>query len=680
MPPLERLLGADSAEVRRAAAFSLGELGEKGHAQGRSALEGALLDPDRGVGRRAVEALWKLDADLEEVVAQLIEGQPGELLPRLLPSLYRFDSAGVVRWAEQGLDLAVSHNDDELRRWSAYALARNPQPDGAPLLRSILDDDDPWIRGWAARALGRVGDKHDLQRLRPLLADEAAGPVIQALRTAKRLIDDGKASPPDGWRGEILRLLSDPRPGVRVTAIEASAAWLLDEDLAARLLELGREGLLREREAALLALAEGEDGRALVLLPQASVDPEASLRAASVRAAGLLGELEWIARQLLDDSPQVRRAAIDTLLVAEPPDPSELLQRALADADVSVRSLALDWGGDRGLFDVATLAAAWETARRDRLDDVRIEVVRALAVLALAAAPAQDDPNSEARRNWDSRRAAAVERLQLIARQGGRQADWLVRREAVAALRTAGTKAPALGAIETGLSVENYRDVVRRTRTKKHFDVETGRGVFTLELDCPSAPMTCLSFEQLATQGFFDGLTWHRVVPDFVVQGGDPRGDGRGGPGYSLRDEINLLPFGKHVVGMAHAGPETAGSQFFVTLSAQPHLDGAYTVFGRVVSGTDVLYQLLQGDRIVRLSQRPHPAELTFRHSSQPDLRILVLQPSPETCVRSHVERRDAANRRRTRGVDPGRRQGTLWRDRPQIPGEAGQLRLPHAA
>lgn len=602
IPPLERLLGAESKAVRRAAAFGLGELGEKGHEQVRSALEGALLDADRDVGRRAVEALWKAGVELEDLVAKLIEGEPDELLPRLLPSLFRFDSPRVVHWAEQGLERAATTGDDALRRQAAYALARSqihrPQPEAAPLLRSILDDEDPWIRGWAARGLGQVGDRFDLERLEPLLEDAAEGPVIQALRAGKRLVEAGDAPPPDAWRPHLLRLLADARPGVRVTAIEASSSWLLDDDLAAPLLALGREGEIRERELALLALAEGEDDRALVLLPTAASDPNPSVRAAAVRAAGLLGDVERIARMLLDESPEVRRAAVDTLLLAEPPDPMELLRRALADPDPTVRSLALDWGGDRGLFDVETLHAAWRDAQRDRLPDARLEAVRALAVLALA------QPEDGADAAFETRRRAAVERLQRIARE----ADWGIRREAITALRAAGVQAPALGAVDTGMNLENYRDVVRRTRTPKLFDVETAKGTFTLELDCPSARMTCLSFEQLATQGFYDGLTWHRVVPDFVVQGGDPRGDGQGGPGYTLRDETGLMRFTDHVVGMAHSGPETAGSQFFVTLSAQPHLDGAYTAFGRVVAGAEVLHRLLEHDPIVRIRERSVPA------------------------------------------------------------------------
>ncbi|KAB2955593.1 MAG: peptidylprolyl isomerase [Thermoanaerobaculia bacterium] len=131
----------------------------------------------------------------------------------------------------------------------------------------------------------------------------------------------------------------------------------------------------------------------------------------------------------------------------------------------------------------------------------------------------------------------------------------------------------------------------------------TERGALELELACPEAPLTCLSFLQLARQGYFDGLSFHRVVPDFVVQGGDPRGDGWGGPGYALRDEINRLRYRRGALGMALSGPDTGGSQFFLTLSPQPHLDGGFTVFGRLVGGEGVLDQIRQGDRILTVRE-----------------------------------------------------------------------------
>ena len=113
------------------------------------------------------------------------------------------------------------------------------------------------------------------------------------------------------------------------------------------------------------------------------------------------------------------------------------------------------------------------------------------------------------------------------------------------------------------------------------------------------------SFFRLAEQGFFHGQEWPRVVANFVVQGGDPRGDTSGGPGYTLRDELNRHRYGAGALGMALAGPDTGGSQWFITHSAQPHLDGIYTVFGRVVRGQGVAERLIPGDTIMSIRRVP---------------------------------------------------------------------------
>jgi cyclophilin family peptidyl-prolyl cis-trans isomerase len=114
--------------------------------------------------------------------------------------------------------------------------------------------------------------------------------------------------------------------------------------------------------------------------------------------------------------------------------------------------------------------------------------------------------------------------------------------------------------------------------------------------------MAAWNFAELARKRYFDGATVHRVVPNFVVQDGDPRGDGYGGPGYSIRDEFNSLAFDAGVVGMASDGKDTAGSQWFVTLSPQPHLDGRYTSFGRVTRGLrEVVLHMRPGDTIVSI-------------------------------------------------------------------------------
>jgi cyclophilin family peptidyl-prolyl cis-trans isomerase len=119
---------------------------------------------------------------------------------------------------------------------------------------------------------------------------------------------------------------------------------------------------------------------------------------------------------------------------------------------------------------------------------------------------------------------------------------------------------------------------------------------------------TAASIAALARQGFYDGLQWHRVVPGFVVQGGDPRGDGAGGPGYTIPCELDLSPYGRGAVGMALSGKDTGGSQWFITLSPQPHLEGHYTVFAQVASGMEVADQLVEGDAILKVTvQAPAP-------------------------------------------------------------------------
>jgi cyclophilin family peptidyl-prolyl cis-trans isomerase len=120
--------------------------------------------------------------------------------------------------------------------------------------------------------------------------------------------------------------------------------------------------------------------------------------------------------------------------------------------------------------------------------------------------------------------------------------------------------------------------------------------VITLLAD--AAPLTVNALLELVDRGYFNGHRWHRVVPDFVIQDGDPRGDGWGGPGFALRDEINRQRYARGTVGMALSGRDTGGSQFFVTLAPQPHLDGSYTVFGTVTEGMDALSTTTQSDRI----------------------------------------------------------------------------------
>ncbi|HRF83003.1 MAG: peptidylprolyl isomerase [Xanthomonadales bacterium] len=128
---------------------------------------------------------------------------------------------------------------------------------------------------------------------------------------------------------------------------------------------------------------------------------------------------------------------------------------------------------------------------------------------------------------------------------------------------------------------------------------DTARGPIRVELLPDQAPLTVANFVNLARHGFYDGLDFHRVIPDFMIQGGCPEGSGRGGPGYRFEDETgNGVRHERGVLSMANAGPNTNGSQFFITHVATPWLDGKHTVFGKVVEGLDVVDAIAQGDAI----------------------------------------------------------------------------------
>jgi len=141
------------------------------------------------------------------------------------------------------------------------------------------------------------------------------------------------------------------------------------------------------------------------------------------------------------------------------------------------------------------------------------------------------------------------------------------------------------------------------TNKKYMAKIETNKGVIELELYPKHAPKTVNNFVFLARKGFYDGVSFHRVISNFMIQGGDPTGTGAGGPGYSFEDEVadNPLTHETGVISMANAGPNTNGSQFFITHSPQPHLNGKHTVFGKVVSSQNVVDSIRQGDKMERV-------------------------------------------------------------------------------
>ena len=132
--------------------------------------------------------------------------------------------------------------------------------------------------------------------------------------------------------------------------------------------------------------------------------------------------------------------------------------------------------------------------------------------------------------------------------------------------------------------------------------IETEKGILVLELFASDVPVTVNNFVFLAREGFYDNTTFHRVIADFMAQGGDPTGTGCGGPGYSFADEFTKHTHCSGALSMANAGPNTNGSQFFITYTPQPHLDNHHSVFGQLTEGMDVLKQLKNGDAIKKIT------------------------------------------------------------------------------
>jgi len=190
--------------------------------------------------------------------------------------------------------------------------------------------------------------------------------------------------------------------------------------------------------------------------------------------------------------------------------------------------------------------------------------------------------------------------------------DHLIRRRAVALLKANGVGdfTERIGTIKTSNATVDYQRALARIANQVRATVSSNRGSFVIEFLPEDAPLTVDNFVMLARKGYFNGQTVPRVVPNFVIQTGDPRGDQNGGPGYSIRCEINEKPYDRGAVGMALSGKDTGGSQWFVTHSPQPHLDGGYTVFGHVIAGMEVVDKTVRGDiiRSVTISEGPQRA------------------------------------------------------------------------
>jgi cyclophilin family peptidyl-prolyl cis-trans isomerase/HEAT repeat protein len=591
--PLLKLLADQEPDVRGMAAFALGLIGDRA---ARTGLLAALRDSNPLVQGRAAEALGALgDRADADAVSGMVRGHlasgalngvdpddlsyplapPAEAVRLGLYALVRLGSFDAL-WAA-----AFGTNGQPMSRWwpLAYAVQRLNDPRGVDALIVLLDTPGRYTAAFAARGLGAMKAEKASARLREIVERRTAPPAlqVQALRALATLGDSGVAP-------LLTKMLAETGldPTVRREAI-ATLAQLATLDHLDLMLDLLADADPIARGAARRALARIDSDAFLSALSGLDADPDWTVRAAEAEAVASLPSDRAQPRLVVllrDTDPRVVAAALGAMASAKVPGAEATLVGYLKVESVLLRARAASALADlKATTAVPALTEAYRAAQAEETYVARGAILAAVARLDPAGAKPLLD-------------------------EALRDRDWAIRVRAEALLREANAGSavvaarPAVGGVEIG---EDALSQLVNPPFSPHAYIETDRGMIELELAILDAPRTVFSFMSLARRKFFDGMPIHRVVPDFVVQAGDPRGDGEGGPGYAIRDEINTRPYLRGTVGMALDWEDTGGSQFFITHSPQPHLDGRYTVFGQVVAGMETVDQLLPWDVIRRV-------------------------------------------------------------------------------
>jgi cyclophilin family peptidyl-prolyl cis-trans isomerase len=610
-------------ELRALAAFALGEI-ESQHAASYlvQRLDPA-VEPSVLVRARSAEALGKIASNKLSVAALGDYGVKGiaEALAALLPPpekpfasehhklLVELTLTALLRLRQPATVEAVAaqlHSPDPDIRWqaaNALARIRDGIQAAAPELLPLLEDHNPLVRAQAARALGVAKATQAVDGLIKLLADGDARVVASAI-AALGTINEARAVGPlvalgnsqlAAYRATDRAKMGVP-PQQNLLLLTAAALGNLKDPRALEFLQTFRfiEGKLGAFPEAEVAVAKFGDAR-FFDIPESAKLPPGDWRAMAAYAQGLGQVGGDRARAILLDlfsgktygkpDPRAVSDILNAMAAAKADGLRDILLEQLKAEDVIVRATAaelLGEAGDAGEKVTSALEAAYKAARKDVMNDARVAI--------LEAAQKLKHPMN----------------LQALAEET-RDEDYVVRRKAVELLAQSkleiATQKLAIGKVNTGHDKKYWQRMAQLAESAKNPSavIHTRKGDIRIELYAEDAPMTVDNFIRLARKGFYDGLEFVRVVPNFVIQAGDPRGDQNGGPGYQIRDEINLRRYQTGTVGMALSGKDTGGSQFFITHSPQPHLDGGYTIFGQVVDGMEAVNKMARGDKIERV-------------------------------------------------------------------------------
>jgi len=591
IPALTTTLQSEAdPEVRQMAAFAMGLIGD---AAAAPALMNALADPDPLLQGRAAEALGMIahKAAAQPIGAMIAAHITSNVLGGINPDDMGYPKASGVEAVRLGIfalvrlgsydalaAVLVDQNGRPRSRWwpVAFAFQRINDPRAATVLLDLFNGEGQLTRAFAARGLGASKDPRGAGALLAA-AEDASIPLavrIQAVR-AIAVLGDARA-------GAVMRRLITSAKVDQNLQLEAIVALSRLRDPAAveLLIDLVSAQWPSVRAAALHALAQTDVDTFISSISALDPDAHWSVRASLAATLADLGRerAQGPLTAMLDDTDQrVIPSVLDALAKVGATNATEVLTARLKADDPVVRGAAA-----RGLATIkatnaaAALSEAFKMGQRDGLYVARTNALDAITALDPAAArPLLTSALAD--RDWAVRMRAAENLHKLDP-----AAD-------VSAMRPAPPPSvPELAAIDPMIA----------PKFSPQAYIDTSKGTVQIELAVLDAPRTVANFVSLVRKNYFRGVQLHRVVPDFVVQDGDPRGDGEGGPGYTIRDEINQRPYLRGAVGMALDWADTGGSQFFITHSPQPHLDGRYTVFGQVVAGMDVVDRLQQWDTI----------------------------------------------------------------------------------